>query len=65
MSWKGMLGRRHSVGRGMEVEIAWLIGGTPLEQEVAFHSNFLAYKIPWTEGPSRLQSIGLHRVVHD
>ena len=31
LSWKGMLGRRHSVGKGMEVEIAWLIGGTPLE----------------------------------
>ena len=29
------------------------------------HSNVLAWKIPWTEEPSRLQSIGSQRVRHD
>ena len=29
-----------------------------LEKEMAAHSSFLAWKIPWTEEPGRLQSIG-------
>ena len=36
-----------------------------LEEEVAFHSSILAGKIPWTEEPGGLQSIGLKRVRHD
>ena len=31
----------------------------PLEEETATHSSILAWKIPWTEEPSGLQSIGL------
>ena len=34
----------------------------PLEEGTATHSNILAWKIPWTEVPSRLQSIGSQRV---
>ena len=34
----------------------------PLEEETATHSSILAWKIPWTEEPSRLQSMGVHRV---
>ena len=37
----------------------------PLEKEIATHSNTLAWKIPWTEEPGRLQSMGLQRVRHD
>ena len=37
----------------------------PLEQEMATHSSTLAWKIPWTEEPGRLQSMGLQRVGHD
>ena len=37
----------------------------PLEEEMAAHSSSLAWKIPWTEEPGRLQSIGLQRVRHD
>ena len=37
----------------------------PLEKEMATHSSILACKIPWTEEPSRLQSVGLQRVRHD
>ena len=36
-----------------------------LEKEMAIHSNTLAWKIPWTEEPGRLQSMGLQRVRHD
>ena len=37
----------------------------PLEKEMATHSSILAWKIPWTEDPGRLQSNGLQRVRHD
>ena len=36
-----------------------------LEKEMATHSSTLAWKIPWTEEPGRLQSIGSQRVGHD
>ena len=36
-----------------------------LEEEMATHSSTLAWKIPWTEEPGRLQSMGLQRVGHD
>ena len=37
----------------------------PLEEGMATHSSILAWRIPWTEKPGRLQSIGLQRVGHD
>ena len=37
----------------------------PLEEDMATHSNILAWQIPWTEEPGRLWSIGLQRVRHD
>ena len=36
-----------------------------LEKEMATHSSTLAWKIPWTEEPGRLQSMGSQRVRHD
>ena len=36
-----------------------------LEKEMATHSSTLAWKIPWTEEPGRLQSMGSLRVRHD
>ena len=36
-----------------------------LEKEMATHSSILAWKIPWTERPGRLQSMGSQRVRHD
>ena len=36
-----------------------------LEKEMATHSSVLAWRIPWTEKPGRLQSVGSHRVGHD
>ena len=37
----------------------------PLQKEMATHSSTLAWKIPWTEKPGRLQSMGSQRVGHD
>ena len=37
----------------------------PLEKEMVTHSNILAWKIPWTEEPDGLQSVGLQRVRYD
>ena len=37
----------------------------PLEKEMATHSRILAWRIPWTEEPGGLQSIGSQRVGHD
>ena len=37
----------------------------PLEKEMATHSSILAWRIPWTEEPGRLQSTGSQRVEHD
>ena len=34
----------------------------PLEKEMGTHSSTLAWKIPWTEEPGRLQSVGSHRL---
>ena len=36
-----------------------------LEKDMATHSSVLAWKIPWTEEPGGLQSIGSQRVRHD
>ena len=37
----------------------------PLEKETATHSSIVAWKIPWTEEPGRLQTMGSQRVGHD
>ena len=37
----------------------------PLEKEMATHSSVLALRIPWTEEPGGLQSMGLQRVRHN
>ena len=34
----------------------------PLEEVMATHSSILAWRIPWTEEPGGLQSMGLHRI---
>ena len=37
----------------------------PLEKEMATHSSVLAWRIPWTEEPGRLRSMGSQRIGHD
>ena len=48
-----------------ETPVRFLRWEVPLEKEMATHSASLAWRIPWTEEPGRLQSMGLHRVGHD
>ena len=48
-----------------ETWVGSLGGEDPLEECVATHSRILAWGIPWTEEPGRLQSMGLQRVGHD
>ena len=48
------------------VKQVWFLDGEdPLEKEMATLSSILAWRIPWTEEPSRLLSVGLQRVGHD
>ena len=47
------------------MQIQSLDGKDPLEKEMTTHSSILAWRIPQTEEPGRLQSIGSQRVRHD
>ena len=50
----------------MQEARVWSLGQEdPLEKKMATHSNILAWDIPWTEEPGRLQSIGLQKVGHN
>ena len=65
---KGTLDKGHSqwsrdLGRGAD-----MFGGLSMvgpEKAMAPHSSTLAWKIPWTEEPGRLQSMGLGRIRHN
>ena len=48
-----------------ETRVRFLGREVPLEKEMAIHSSTLAWKIPWTEEPDRLQSVRSQRVGHD
>ena len=48
-----------------ETWVPSLGGEDPLEKELATHSSILAWKIPWTEEPGRLLSLGLQRSRQD
>ena len=48
-----------------ETQVQSLDQKDPLEKGMATHSSILAWRIPWTEEPGGLQSIGLQRVGHD
>ena len=45
-----------------ETQVQSLGREDPLEKEIAVHSSTIAWKIPWTEEPGRLQSMGWQRV---
>ena len=67
------LGRGGSLGVQMvknvpamqETWVQSLCGEGPLEKGMATHSSILAWRIPWTEEPGWLQSMGLQAVRHD
>ena len=48
----------------VETQVQSLGRQDPLEKEMASHSSILAWRIPWTEEPGRLQSMELQRVGH-
>ena len=48
-----------------EKGVRFLSQEDPLEKGMATHSSILAWRIPWTEEPGGLQSMGLQRVGHD
>ena len=48
-----------------ETQVQSLGWEDPLEKEMAVHSIILAQRIPWTEEPGGLQSMGSLRVGHD
>ena len=45
-----------------ETQVQSLGQEDPLEKKMATHSSIIAWRIPWTEEPGRLQSMGLQRV---
>ena len=48
-----------------ETQVPSLGQEDPLEKGMATDSSILAWRIPWTEEPGGLQSMGLQRVTHD
>ena len=48
-----------------ETQVQSLGQKDPLEEGTATHSSILAWRIPWTEEPGGLQSMGLQRLVQD
>ena len=51
--------------KAQETRVRSLGWEDPLEKEMATHSGILAWRIPWTEEPGGLQSMGSQRVGHD
>ena len=49
----------------LETQVPSLGWEDPLEEEMASNSSILAWKIPWTKEPGRLQSMGSQRVGND
>ena len=59
------LGGKESTCQCRRLKFNLWVRKIPLEKEMATHSSILAWEIPWTEEPGRLQSMGLQRVGHD
>ena len=47
------------------IKLRDLVWEDPLKEGMATHFSILAWRIPWTEEPGRLQSIGSHRAGRD
>ena len=63
--WKQIFKGLSQVLSGKESVCQTLGWEDPLEMEMATHSSTLAWEIPFTEKPSRLQSMWLQRTGHD
>jgi len=49
----------------LETQVRSLDQEDPLKKKMATHTNILAWRIPWTEEPGRLQSMGSQRAGED
>ena len=66
MTWASLVAQRVKCLPTMqETQVRSLGREDPLEKGMATHSSTLAWKIPWTEKPGGLQSMGSQRVGHD
>ena len=66
VSWSSLVARMvKNLPAIQETQVQSLGREDPLEKEMATHSNILAWRIPWTEEPGGLQSMGSQRVGHD
>ena len=62
----GVVAQRVKNLRAMqETQVSFLSREDPLEEGMTTHSSTLAWRIPWTEEPGELWSMGLQRVGHD
>ena len=48
-----------------KIQVPSLSRDDPLEEGMATYCSILAWRIPWTEEPGRIQSVGFQRVGHD
>ena len=66
MCWASLVAQRlKRLPARQETRVQSLGWEDPLEKEMSTHSSILAWRIPWTEEPGRLQSTGLQRVRQD
>ena len=64
--WTSSMARTVKNLPAMQETQVWFLGQEdPLEKGMAIHSSILAWRVPWTEEPDGLQSMGLQRVGHD
>ena len=66
ITWTSLVAQRLKCLPGMQETRVWTLGREdPLEKEMATHSSTLAWRIPWSEEPGTLPSMGSQRVGHD
>ena len=64
--WASLVAQRlKNLHSKRETQVRSLGQEDPLEKEMVTHSSILAWRIPWTEEPGRLQSTGSQRVGHN
>ena len=63
--WNSMAQRVKHLSTMWKTQVRSLGQKDPLEKGMAIHSSTITWRIPWTEEPGRLQSIGSQRVGHD
>ena len=62
LSWASLVAQWYGICLPMQETWVGSLGWEdPLQEEMATHSSILARKIPWTEDPGRLQSMGLRK----